>query len=70
MRIVKIDEYLVVNLYSGKRKWLTKLPTRKGAYDVIIRVKGVVKIPDKMPTLDFGEVSIPEIEAIAQAEMR
>lgn len=69
MRTIKVDEYLIVNLYSGKKRWLSQIPNKKSAYDVVIRVKGIVKIPDSVPLIDFGEISIPEIEASAQANM-
>lgn len=68
MRKLQIDEYLVVNTYTGKRKWLQTLP-RLGAYDVAIRVKGTVLLPDKLPMIDFGEITIPEFEAEANAGM-
>ena len=69
MRAIKIDEYLIVNLHSGKKRWLQTAPSRNSAYDVVIRIKGTVKIPDCVPVIDFGEVTIPEIEALVQAEM-
>ena len=69
MKAVKIDEYLVINLYTGKRRWLTQSPTRKSTYDIVIRVRGTVKIPDSIPIIDFGEISVPDFEAEAQAVM-
>ncbi len=70
MVTIKIDEYLVVNLYTKKRKWLAKLPTRMPSYDVAIRIRGTIKIPDMLPIIELGELTIPELEAEAQAEMQ
>lgn len=69
MRKLQIDEYLVVNTYTGKKKWLQSLPKRLGAYETAIHIKGTVLLPDKLPTVDFGEITIPEFEAQANAEM-
>lgn len=69
MRTIKIDEYLIVNLYRGSKKWAMKAPTNRSAYDVVIRIRGTVKIPDSVPIIDFGEITIPELEAQAQAQM-
>lgn len=70
MRTIKIDEYLIVNLYKGSKRWMAKPPSNKSAYDVVIHIKGAVHIPDSIPIIDFGEVTIPELEAQAQAEMQ
>ena len=70
MRTLKIDEYLVVNTYTGKRRWLSKIPSRLGAYDVPIRIKATIKIPDMLPVLELGEIAIPDLEAEAQAVMQ
>ena len=69
MKTLKIDEYLVVNLYTQKRRWLTVLPRKLQAYDVVVRIRGTVKVPDMLPIIELGEITIPEIEAMAQAEM-
>lgn len=69
MKTIKIDEYLIVSLYSGKRRWLQTLPKRLPAYDVAIRIRGKVNIPDLLPVIELGEISIPDIEAEAQATM-
>mgnify|MGYP001574113271 CR=1 FL=1 len=71
MKIIKIDEYLVVNMYTHQHKFLASPPKKKSAYDVVIRIKGTVNIPDSLPTIDFGEINIPEIEeAMSNAEMK
>lgn len=69
MKMVKIDEYLVINIYSGKRRWLQILPRKLPAYEVAIRIKGLVKIPDILPIIELGEIKIPDIEALAEAQM-
>ncbi len=69
MRVIKVDEYLVINIYTGSRKWLTQPPRKKSAYDVVIRIKGTVKMPDSIPLIDIGEVTIPELEALQEARM-
>ncbi len=69
MRILKVDEFLIVNMVTHKKRWCSRLPSRLGAYDVAVRVRGTVKIPDSLPIIDFGEISIPEFEAEAQAQM-
>ncbi len=69
MRQIKVDEFLIVNLYTGKRRWLSQNPNKKSAYDVVIRIRGKINIPDSVPIVDFGEISIPEIDASAQAIM-
>lgn len=70
MKTLKIDEYLIVNLYTGKKRWVSRLPNRLPAYDVAVRVRGLIKIPDIMPIIELGEIAIPDIEALAQATMQ
>ena len=67
MKIVKIDEYLVINAYTGSRKWLQKKPLRPKTTEIIVHVKGVVKYPEPILTVDFGELTVSEADAIAQA---
>ena len=69
MKVITIDEHLVVNLYSLKKRWLSSLPRRLGAYEVAIRVKGKVRIPDYLPVIDLGDINIEEIDVHAQASM-
>lgn len=70
MKRVKIDEYLVINIRTGKERFLKALPRTLGAYDVAVRIKATVIIPDMLPILDLGEVTIPELEALAEASMK
>lgn len=69
MKRIIIDEVLIINLYSGKKKWMAGVPRRLSAYEVAIRIKGKVNIPDWLPLIDVGEIDIPEIEAAAEASM-
>lgn len=68
MKQIKIDEYLVVNIYTQKKRWLQVLPRRLQAYEVAIRVKGFVNIPDMLPIIELGEIKIPDIETEVQAQ--
>ncbi len=70
MKIIKIDEFLVVNIYTHKHTWRQTSPNKKGVYDVVIRVRGIVKIPEVLPEINFGEITITDIEANAQASMQ
>lgn len=69
MKTIIIDEVLIVNLVSGKKRWLSNMPHRLGAYEVGIRIKGKVNIPDWLPLIDLGEIKIPDLEAEAQSSM-
>jgi len=70
MRTVIINEVLVINLYSGRKKWLAKMPRRLAANEVGIKVKGKVNLPDWLPVIDLGEISVAEVEVMAQASMK
>ncbi len=70
MKTVRIDEYLVINIRTKKERFLKALPKTLGAYDVAVRIKATVNIPDILPVLDLGEITIPELEALAQASMK
>lgn len=69
MKVVKIDEYLVINVRTGKERFLKSLPPTLGVYDVAVRIKATVRIPDMLPIIDLGEVTIPELEVLAQSQM-
>jgi len=69
MVTIKIDEYLVVNSYSGSRRWLSKRPNRPKANEILIHIKGTVKYPEPIFVADFGELTISEAEVFAQAKM-
>ena len=69
MKTINIDEYLVINAYTGNRRWLSKRPIRPKTSEIIVRIKGQVKYPEPVFTADFGEITITEAEAHAQASM-
>ena len=58
MKILKIDEYLVINSYTGSRKWLQKKPLRPKTTEIIVHIKGTVKYPEPIFTADFGELTM------------
>ena len=69
MRVVKIDWYLVINIRTHKERFLKSLPRTLGAYEVAVRIKGTVNIPDMLPVIDLGEITIPELESLAESSM-
>ena len=69
MRIVKIDEYLVINTYNNTKRWLAKKPLRPKSNEIIVHIKGLVKYPEPIFTADFGELTIDEAEVLSQASM-
>jgi hypothetical protein len=61
VRTIVIDEYLVVNVRTGKRKWTIKMPKSLSSNDVLIKVRGKVILPDAVMNVDFGTVTVPEL---------
>ena len=69
MVTLKIDEYLIINMYTRNKRWLAKRPNRPKANEVIVHIKGTVKYPEPIFVADFGELSVNEAEVFAQAAM-
>ena len=70
MKTVTIDEYLIINAYTGTRRWLSKKPARPKSSEIIVHIKGVVKYPEPIFVADFGELTVTEAEASAQASVQ
>ncbi len=68
MKMIHIDEYLVINTNTGGKKWLSKPPSKPRMTEFVIHIKGSIKYPE-MYILDFGELTIEDAEAHAQAQM-
>lgn len=66
VKTIMIDEYLIINVSTGARRWLTR-PVKLKVNEVCIRVKGRVKYPEMNFTADFGEITIAEADVMAQA---
>ncbi len=69
MKVLKIDEYLIINAYTGSKRWVTKRPMRPKTTEIIVHIKGTVKYPEPIYTADFGEITVEEADVIAQASM-
>lgn len=69
MRTIRINDYVIFDAHTGKRRWLTNLPRRLRAQEYAVRVTGTISYPEPLQTIDIGEVTFEEVEVNAEARM-
>ena len=69
MKTMRVDEYLIINTNTGAKRWVAKQPKRK-PNEVVLRIRGIVNYPEPIFLVNFGDLTCPEAEVNAQAEMQ